>query len=41
MAVLQVGATFSSEDKPQESVSRAKFSSTVRPYLVYGTAVVN
>ena len=36
---LQVRATFSSEDEPQESVARAKFLSTVRPYLVNGTAV--
>ena len=39
IVVLQVGATFTSEDEPQESVSRATFSSTVRPYLVDGTAV--
>ena len=36
---MQVGATFTSEDEPQESVSRATFSSTVQPYLVDGTAV--
>ena len=34
--VLQVGATFSSEDEPQES---ATISSTVRLYLVNGKAV--
>ena len=31
--------TFTSEDEPQESVSRATFSSMVQPYLVDGTAV--
>ena len=31
---MQVGATFTGEDEPQESVSRATFSSTVQPYLV-------
>ena len=31
--VLQVGATFSSNDEPQESVAHMKFSSMVRPYL--------
>ena len=36
---MQIGATFSSEDEPQESVARAIFSSMVRPYLVDGTAV--
>ena len=36
---MQVGATFTSEDEPQESVSRATFSSTVQPYLVDGKAV--
>ena len=38
IVVLQVGATYS-EDEPQESVSRAMFSSMVQPYLVHGTAV--
>ena len=37
--VLQVGATFTGEYEPQESVSRSTFSSTVQPYLVDGTAV--
>ena len=36
---MRVGATFSSEDEPQESVSCATFSSTVQPYVVDGTAV--
>ena len=31
--------TFSSEDEPQESVPRATFSLTVRPYLFDVTAV--
>ena len=31
---MQVGATFTGEDEPQESVSRSTFSSTVQPYLV-------
>ena len=35
----QVSATFSSIDKPQQSVARATFSSMVRPYLVDCTAV--
>ena len=35
IVVLQVGATFTSEDEPQESVSCATFSSTVQPYLVH------
>ena len=39
MVVLQVGATFTSEDEPQENVSRATFSSMVQPYLVDSTAV--
>ena len=39
IVVLQVGATFTSEDEPQESVSRATFSSMVQPYLVDGTTV--
>ena len=38
---MQVGATFTGEDEPQESVSRATFSSTVQPYLVDGTAVLS
>ena len=37
--VLQVSAAFSSDGEPQERVARAMFSSTVRPYLVDGTAV--
>ena len=42
---MQVGATFTGEDEPQESVSRATFSSTVqptvRPFLsTDGTAVL-
>ena len=36
---MQVGATFTGEDEPQESVSRATFLSTVQPYLIDGTAV--
>ena len=36
---MEVGATFTSEDEHQESVSHATFSSTVQPYLVDGTAV--
>ena len=39
MVILQVGATFSSENEPQESIYRATFSSTVQPYLVDGTVV--
>ena len=39
IGVFQVGATFSSEDEPPESVVRATFSLTVRPYLVDGMAV--
>ena len=35
---MQVGVTFTGEDEPQESVSRATSSSTVQPYLVDGTA---
>ena len=38
IVVLQVSATFSSEDELQQSVSRATFSLMVRPYLVDGTA---
>ena len=42
---MQVGATLTAEDEPQESVSRATFSSTVqplvRPFLsTDGTAVL-
>ena len=41
IVVLQVRATFSSEDEPQESVSHSTFSSTVRPFLsTEGTAVL-
>ena len=39
IVVLQVGATFTSENEPQESVSRATFSSMVQPYLVNGTDI--
>ena len=38
---MQVGATFTGEDEPQESISRATFSSTVQPYLVDGKAILS
>ena len=38
--VLQVSATFSSADEPQESVVPLTFSSIVQPYLVNGTAIL-
>ena len=41
IAVLQFGATFSREDEPHESVTRATLSSMVQPYFVHGTAVLS
>ena len=38
--VLQVSATFSSADEPQESDAPLTFLLTVQPYLVNGTAIL-